>query len=241
MIEISSLQGQANVGDMHKIVISSCEREFTGTQRKKMSFALGHSLELRACEGYKIYSTVLSIQRFHLSFLQRIYARTVFYPTLAWNYALGRIVGVRNWWDKIDDHVIVGAFPFAKDVQAMHGAGVRAVVNTCEEYAGPQSQYETLGIEQLRIPTTDFTHPQLSDVISAVEFTQKHAELGQVVYIHCKAGRARSATVAICWLIKYREMSAEEAQRHLLSCRPHINPHLTRRPVVEEFERLCQL
>ena len=109
------------------------------------------------------------------------------------------------------------------------------MVNTCEEYAGPVREYTREGIEQLHIPTTDFTHPQLEDVEKAVEFVQQHAERGETVYIHCKAGRARSATVAMCWLMKYRGMSAEQAQRRLLECRPHVNPRLTLRPVVREF------
>ncbi len=167
--------------------------------------------------------------------LSRLYAKFVFYPTLAWNFLLGRILRVRNWWDRIDPHVIVGAFPFARDVPTMHAAGVRAVVNTCEEYLGPQSEYREFGIEQFHMPTTDFTHPRLDDVSRAVEFVQQHAESGETVYIHCKAGRARSATVAICWLMKYRGMSKEQAQAKLLESRPHINPHLTERPVVQSY------
>lgn len=167
--------------------------------------------------------------------LRRLYARSVFYPTLAWNYALARVLRVRRWWDKIDPYVIVGAFPFAADVAAMHQAGVRAVVNTCEEYAGPVTQYEKYGIDQLRIPTTDFTHPRLEDVARAVEFVQQHVQAGETVYIHCKAGRARSATVALCWLMKYRGLSMAEGQAKLLESRPHVNPRLTQRAVVREF------
>ncbi|MEO1614895.1 MAG: phosphatidylglycerophosphatase and protein-tyrosine phosphatase 1 family protein [Planctomycetota bacterium] len=166
----------------------------------------------------------------------RIYARTVFWPTLGWNYALGRIFKVRRWWDFIDPHVIVGAYPFASDVASMRGEGVRAVVNTCEEYAGPVQQYEQHGIEQLHIPTTDFTHPSLADVEAAVEFIQKYKLQNDSVYIHCKAGRARSATVAMCWLMKYRGMNAVQAQRHLTSCRSHVNRHLAERPVVKQFQ-----
>ncbi|MEM0927173.1 MAG: dual specificity protein phosphatase family protein [Planctomycetota bacterium] len=169
------------------------------------------------------------------SFGEKLYAKAVFYPTLLWNITLGRILKIRNWWDPIDPHVIVGAYPFARDVPKMYEAGVRAVVNTCEEYPGPQSQYDQYGIEQLRIPTTDFTHPRLQDVSEAVEFVQRHVENDEKVYIHCKAGRARSATVAICWLMKYRGLSAEEAQAHLLESRPHTNPRLTERPVVKAF------
>lgn len=167
--------------------------------------------------------------------LARLYARSVFYPTLAWNYLLAHIFKVRNWWDPIDPHVIVGAYPFASFVPRMHEAGVRAVVNTCEEYSGPQKEYDDFGIEQLRIPTTDFTHPKLEDVTRAVEFVQRHVECGNTVYIHCKAGRARSATVALCWLMKYRQMTPDEGQKHLLSSRSHVNPRLTERGVVQAF------
>ena len=166
----------------------------------------------------------------------RLYARLVFWPTLAWNVLLGRVVGVRNWWDRIDNHVIVGAYPFKGDVASLRGEGVRAVVNTCEEYRGPLRQYAQHGIEQLHIPTTDFTHPQLSDVEAAVEFIQKYKLQNDSVYIHCKAGRARSATIAMCWLMKYRGMTADEAQSHLLAARAHINPKLASRPVIREFQ-----
>jgi atypical dual specificity phosphatase len=117
----------------------------------------------------------------------------------------------------------------------MHKAGVKAVVNTCEEYTGPTDQYSKHDIEQLRIPTTDFTHPKLDDVQKAVEFVEKHAGQERTVYIHCKAGRARSATIAMCWLMKYRGMSMQQAQEALLKARPHINPRLTERPVVHQF------
>lgn len=167
--------------------------------------------------------------------LSRLYATIVFYPTLGWNMLLGRVLKVRNWWDRIDPHVIVGAFPFAGDVAGMHAAGVRAVVNTCEEYAGPQNAYAKYGIEQLRIPTTDFTHPKLDDVQKAVDFVQEHVEKGDTVYIHCKAGRARSATVALCWLMKYRGMSMHKGQAELLKARSHVNNKLTERPVVQAF------
>ncbi len=167
--------------------------------------------------------------------MSRFYAQSLFYPTLAWNYMLARIFNRRRWWDRIDPLVIVGAFPFGRDVEGLYREGVRAVVNTCEEYAGPIIQYERHGIEQLRIPTTDFTHPRLKDVEQAVDFVQRHVDAGDTVYIHCKAGRARSATVAICWLMKYRGYSMDEAQAELLNKRPHINPRLTERPVVRQF------
>ena len=169
--------------------------------------------------------------------LQWISARTIFYPTLWWNMALGRWLKVRNWWDAIDEHVIVGAFPFDSDVNKMADQGVGGVVNTCEEYCGPVEEYKKYDIEQFRMPTIDFTHPDFEDVVKAVEFIQHHVDRGKRVYVHCKAGRARSATVAICWLMKTQQISKEAAQAILLEKRSHINKHLVDRPVVQQYEK----
>ncbi len=164
-------------------------------------------------------------------------ARVLFYPTLVWNVVLGRWFKSRNWWDRIDTYVLLGALPFARDVPQLFDAGIRAVVNTCEEYAGPVEQYKSFDMEQMWMPTIDFTHPSYQDVCRAVEFIDKNVMAEKSVYIHCKAGRGRSATVAICWLMKDKQINASDAQRWLTEKRPHVNQHLTSRPVVQEFER----
>ena len=167
--------------------------------------------------------------------MPRFLARLLFVPTLLWNLLLGRVLRVRNWWDRVDEHVILGALPFAADVPKLAAEGVRAVVNTCEEYAGPVVAYEAAGIEQLRVPTTDFHPPRLADIEQAVAFMQRHIARGETVYVHCKAGRARSATVVLCWLVATKGMTVEAAQRLLLAKRPHVKRDLDRRPVVMEF------
>ena len=167
--------------------------------------------------------------------MPRIVARLLFFPTLLWNMLLGRVLGVRRWWDRVDPNIVLGALPLQRDVPRLAAEGVRAVVNTCEEYAGPTAAYSAAGIEQLRIPTTDFNPPTLADIERAVEFIDRHAAQGHSVYIHCKAGRARSATVALCWLVARRGLTPEAAQQLLLARRPHVNPRVAQRPVVREF------
>ena len=167
--------------------------------------------------------------------MPRTLARLLFVPTLLWNLLLGRVLRVRNWWDRVDEHVILGALPFAADVPRLAAVGVRAVVNTCEEYVGPVAEYAVAGIEQLRVPTTDFQPPQLADIEQAVAFMQRHIERGETVYVHCKAGRARSATVVLCWLVAAKGMTVDAAQQLLLAKRPHVKRDLARRAVVLEF------
>lgn len=167
--------------------------------------------------------------------LRRLLAQGLFVPTYLWNRLNADVLKRRNWWDRVDENVIVGALPHAKDVPRWADDNVTGVVNTCDEYGGPVQQYKQAGIEQFRMPTIDFTHPHIDDVEQAVKFIAKHAEAGGTVYVHCKAGRARSATVACCWLIEARGMSAGEAQAELLQHRSHVNPRLPERPVVQEF------
>lgn len=163
------------------------------------------------------------------------YARLVFWPTWLWNILLGRIFKTRDWWDAIDEQVYLGARPFRLDLPRLAADGVRSVVNTCEEFPGFLSDYRRLGIDQLYIPTIDFTHPSRESIDCAVEFIDQSVAAGKKVYIHCKAGRGRSATIAICWLMHSRGMSLPEAQAHLLNCRPHVNAHLGDRPVVRQY------
>ena len=163
-------------------------------------------------------------------------ARVVYVPSLMWNILLGRLLKTRDWWNRIDQHVLLGAMPFSRDVDKLSSEGVGAVVNTCQEYAGPVEKYEELGIKQLRIPTIDFTPPALEDVECAVEFMNQQIAAGNTVYVHCKAGRARSATVVICWLIQNKQISAASAQQWVRKYRPQVND-LARRPVIREFER----
>lgn len=167
---------------------------------------------------------------------EQIYADSVFYPTLAWNMLLARVLKIRNWWDAVDENVILGAYPFADDVPRLAEIGIGGVVNTCHEYRGPLEAYKQFEIEQLHIPTTDFTHPDFADLELAVEFMDQQIAAGRKVYVHCKAGRARSATVVACWLIKSQKLTAKQAQAAMTKSRPHVNPKIDQRPVVKQFE-----
>ena len=74
---------------------------------------------------------------------QRFYAKFVFYPTLAWNCILGRALRVRNWWDRVDDHVIVG------DVDEIVAVDPQAGKNLLEflQSRRPNRVFTPLGME----------------------------------------------------------------------------------------------
>lgn len=167
--------------------------------------------------------------------MRRWLARTIYYPTLSYNYVLGRTLKVRRWWDPVNEHLILGARPMRGDPERLSRLGVTGVVNLCEEMQGPLADYALLGIEQLWLPTTDFHHPVAEFVEQGASFIEKHRQSGGKVYVHCKAGRARSATIVLWWLVRYGEQTPESAQQHILKIRPHTNPEIYRRPVIQEL------
>ena len=162
--------------------------------------------------------------------------RFFFIPTLLWNIFLGRLLKVRHWWDALtEEPILLGALPFSRDVPQLQAEGVTGVINMCIEYPGPKLAYEKSGIDQLWLPTVDFTPPTIADIRQAIEFIERHQKDGGKVYVHCKAGRGRSATVVLCWLMYRRGFTPEEAAVWLARQRPHINRDLAERVVVRDF------
>ena len=108
--------------------------------------------------------------------MSRLIASLAYWPSLAFGVLVSRVLRVWNVWDEIDDGVLLGGLPWKRDAARLHEAGVRAVVNTCEEYAGPSEEYERLGIEQLYLPTVDFLPPSFEAINRAVDFIDRHRE-----------------------------------------------------------------
>lgn len=60
-----------------------------------------------------------------------------------------------------------------------------------------------MGVEQLKLPTPDFVaSPSQEFINQGVSFILKHRQQQHSVYVHCKAGRTRSATIVACYLMK---------------------------------------
>lgn len=55
------------------------------------------------------------------------------------------------------------------------------------------------------------------------------------VYVHCKAGRTRSATLVACYLIERYSLTPEEAVALLIAKRPQVLLHTKQRKAIEEY------
>ena len=87
-------------------------------------------------------------------------------------------------------------------------------------YVSDQSLWAKHTIQHLRLPTVDFYNPQVDNLFRGIEFLRTIRAENKTAYIHCKAGRQRSANLAACYLIDTYGMSPEEAARFIQSIRP---------------------
>lgn len=115
-------------------------------------------------------------------------------------------------------------------------------------------QWSKLGVKFLQLPTIDiFQSPDQNKLTKGVEFINsflpKETKLKGVaashelndtnaqgtVYVHCKAGRTRSATLVGCYLMKKNGWSPEQAVEHMRKCRSHILIHSAQWKALRQF------
>ncbi|CAK8563552.1 unnamed protein product [Lathyrus sativus] len=72
------------------------------------------------------------------------------------------------------------------------------------------------------------------------EFIDEAKKNGGCVLVHCYAGRSRSVTIIVAYLMKYRGMSLSEALQHVKNKRPKAAPNRGFIRQLEEFEKSLQ-
>ncbi|KAK3195164.1 hypothetical protein Dsin_026474 [Dipteronia sinensis] len=152
-------------------------------------------------------------------------ARALFYPTLLYNVLRNKIQSEFRWWDRVDEFILLGAVPFPADVPRLRELGVSGVVTLNEPYETlvPTSLYHAHNIDHLVIPTRDYLFaPSFADICQAVDFIHENASLGKTTYVHCKAGRGRSTTIVLCYLVEHRQMAPDSAYEYVRSIRPRV-------------------
>ncbi|XP_008799768.2 phosphatidylglycerophosphate phosphatase PTPMT1-like [Phoenix dactylifera] len=166
--------------------------------------------------------------------------RILFYPTLLYNVFRNKMEAEFRWWDEVDQFILLGAVPFPKDVPRLQQLGVRGVITLNEPYETlvRSSLYQAHGIDHLVIPTRDYLFaPSLVDISRAVDFIHRNASHGRITYVHCKAGRGRSTTIVLCYLVEYKLMTPTAALEYVRSRRPRVLLAPAQWRVVQEYSK----
>ncbi|XP_063367389.1 phosphatidylglycerophosphatase and protein-tyrosine phosphatase 1 [Cydia amplana] len=186
-----------------------------------------------------------------------MFARVTFYPTLLYNVMMERMTS-RRWYDRMDDTVILGALPFqGMTKQLKEEENLKAVVSMNETYelkifSNDAEKWREHGVEFLQLATTDiFETPDQDKLYEGVRFINRFLPMDSkikritsenpvnsgTVYVHCKAGRTRSATLVGCYLMMKNGWSPAEAVEHMRNRRPHILLHTKQWEALQIFHR----
>jgi atypical dual specificity phosphatase len=158
------------------------------------------------------------------------------------------------WWNRITDHVFLGALPLNKHKQSLlalskgtKGLGILSLVESFEfaqgMFAHPVShrQWEEYGkltqfnIKQLIVETPDIRPIHIDKIRQAVCFIKNMVSKNYTVYVHCKAGRGRSATVMACYLMEKDGLKPKEAVERVRKCRNQIRIYPWQLKTIEDY------
>ncbi|XP_034950073.1 phosphatidylglycerophosphatase and protein-tyrosine phosphatase 1 isoform X2 [Chelonus insularis] len=183
-----------------------------------------------------------------------MFARVTFYPTLFYNMVMEKITS-RRWYDRIDETVILGALPFKSMTKKLiEEEKIAAVVSMNEDYelklfSNTAEEWAKYGIKFLQLSTTDiFETPCQKKLEKGVDFINQfngnldnnpnnEGKLPGRVYVHCKAGRTRSATLVGCYLMKKHGWTPSEAVDYIKNKREHILLHTAQWHALKTFHQ----
>jgi len=138
---------------------------------------------------------------------------------------------------QISHNLLLGRIPFSSDVAVLKARGVTAVINLCRECRGPVTEYQQWGISQLRLPTVDMSPPSIQDLNAGVEFiaAQLRKNPNSIIFVHCKHGMSRSASLILSSLISTANLTAVEALQLIKAARPEVTTEILTYPVIQQF------
>ena len=130
------------------------------------------------------------------------------------------------------DHLIVGAVPLDEsDAETLASLGVNRVVNLVEdaEYRhGERKKVERAfaraEIQECRLSTADYGNLSPEILEDATAQVNIWLDEGQVVYLHCRAGWQRSATVAAGAIAVREAITPDEALRRVKALKITADP-----------------
>ena len=122
-------------------------------------------------------------------------------------------------YDRLTDRLWIGRRLSNADARQLRVDGVGAVIDLAAEF----SKSSALGeLAYLQLSVLDLTAPTPEQIDQALAFIQEHAATG-AVYVHCKIGYSRTATIAGAYLLATNQAgTVAEALAILRQVRPSI-------------------
>jgi len=127
----------------------------------------------------------------------------------------------------------IGGDRETRNLKRLAAQGVRAVVDLQAETADWTEQLRRRGLAYRKVPLRDFSAPTLAELDQTTNWILTQMQDGRPVFLHCRLGLGRSATLAIATLMRIGyslpdaytlvrrqrpEIALSEAQLQILHC-----------------------
>ncbi len=140
--------------------------------------------------------------------------------------------------DFVTRDILLGAEPGStKDYDRLRSLGVTSVLDMRGEKADDREALDARGIRYKRVEVVDYEAPTPEQLREAVEWIRSEVAAGRRVYVHCRAGIGRSATVVAAFLMSEYGWTRERAWSFLESRRPIVRQTDGQRESLVSFER----
>ena len=135
----------------------------------------------------------------------------------------------------IDGKLAGSAIPTSKDeIKWVQEQGVKSIVTIREESLADEWIKD---VNYLHVMSNDMGVPEFDDLIHAVDFIHRRITNNEFVLVHCLAGLGRTGTVLACYLVKYQNMTTDEATQKVREERSGSIQSFSQEEIIFQFEK----
>tara|TARA_B100001750_G_C15051125_1_gene371512 strand:- start:32 stop:526 length:495 start_codon:yes stop_codon:yes gene_type:complete len=156
-----------------------------------------------------------------------------------WRKVHGTVTGRPDNFSWLIENKLAGsAIPTSIDeVKWVIDQGVKSIVTVREE---PLDDEWVKEVRYLHIMSNDMSVPEFTDLGSAVDFIHSRITNNEPVMVHCLAGLGRTGTILACYLVKYQNISADEAIQKVREERPGSIQSHPQEEIIFRFQKQLQ-
>jgi protein-tyrosine phosphatase len=142
-------------------------------------------------------------------------------------------------YSQIMDNIYIGSDLCKGGICLMHGEefkklGVSVEINlSLENNELPPKDIETY----LWLPVTDGHAPSQHQLEAGICLMDTMVNAGKKIYVHCRNGHGRSPTLVAAYLMRYKNMSLEEANKLICKNRPEAHIEKLQEEALREFAK----
>ena len=151
----------------------------------------------------------------------------------------GMITGKPDNFSWIIEEKLAGsAIPTSKEeIDWIKQEGVKSIVTIREE---PLEDEWIKEVNYLHVHSNDMGIPEFSDLVNSVDFIHQRITNDEPVMVHCLAGLGRTGTILACYLIKYKDMTANDAIEKVRQERHGSIQSFSQEEIIFRFEKFVR-